>query len=274
MSDHEEYATTATFDLRNPDGAWLLLLLHGLGGDRQQALGLIDGYSDPRIAVLAPDLRAHGESPIVGPPGAFTFEALSADLLALIDRLGQGSKPVIVAGISMGAALALRLAISRALDLRGMALVRPAFDDTSSPDNLAVLPVTASLLRSVNPEAARASLLASPEYRAIAAVTESGASSALDQLEKPMARERAVRLAEVPKNVAWRDDGEMRGVDMPALVIGVDRDVMHPLALARRTAELLPEGRFVEATPRDVDPKRYDREIRAAVLGQIAEILG
>ena len=61
---------------------------------------------------------------------------------------------------------------------------------------------------------------------------------------------------------------------MPALVIGVDRDVMHPLALARRTAKLLPEGRFVEATPRDVDPKRYDREIRAAVLGQIAEILG
>lgn len=274
MSDHEEYATTATFDLRNPDGAWLLLLLHGLGGDRQQALGLIDGYSDPRIAVLAPDLRAHGESPIVGPPGAYTFEALSADLLALIDRLGQGSKPVIVAGISMGAALALRLAISRALDVRGMALVRPAFDDTSSPDNLAVLPVTASLLRSVNPEAARASLLASPEYRAIAAVTTSGASSALDQLEKPMARERAVRLAEVPKNVAWREDGEVRGVDMPALVIGVDRDVMHPLALARRTAELLPEGRFVEATPRDVDPKRYDREIRAAVQGQIAEILG
>lgn len=274
MSDHEEYATTATFDLRNPDGAWLLLLLHGLGGDRQQALGLIDGYSDPRIAVLAPDLRAHGESPIVGLPGAFTFEVLSADLLALIDRLGQGSKPVIVAGISMGAALALRLAISRALDVRGMALVRPAFDDTSSPDNLAVLPVTASLLRSVNPEAARASLLASPEYRAIAAVTESGASSALDQLEKPMARERAVRLAEVPKNVAWREDGEVRGVDMPALVIGVDRDVMHPLALARRTAELLPEGRFVEATPRDVDPKRYDREIRAAVQGQIAEILG
>ena len=274
MSDYEDYATTATFDLRNPDGAWLLLLLHGLGGDRQQALGLIDGYSDPRLAVLAPDLRAHGESPIVGLPGAFTFEVLSADLLALIDRLGQGSKPVIVAGISMGAALALRLAISRALDLRGMALVRPAFDDTSSPDNLAVLPVTASLLRSVNPEAARASLLASPEYRAIAAVTESGASSALDQLEKPMARERAVRLAEVPKNVAWRDDGEVRGVDMPALVIGVDRDVMHPLALARRTAELLPEGRFVEATPRDVDPKRYDREIRAAVLGQIAEILG
>ncbi len=274
MSDHEEYATTATFDLRNPDGAWLLLLLHGLGGDRQQALGLIDGYSDPRIAVLAPDLRAHGESPIVGPPGAFTFEALSADLLALIDRLGQGSKPVIVAGISMGAALALRLAISRTLDLRGMALVRPAFDDTSSPDNLTVLPVTASLLRSVNPEAARASLLASPEYRAIAEVTTSGASSALDQLEKPMARERAVRLAEVPKNVAWREDGEVRGVDMPALVIGVDRDVMHPLALARRTAKLLPEGRFVEATPRDVDPKRYDREIRAAVQGQIAEILG
>ncbi len=273
MTFHDGYALSATFDLVNPDGEWLLLLLHGLGGDRQQALGLVEGFMDSRMAVLAPDLRAHGESPIVGPAEAFTFDALVADVFALIDRLGQGTRPTIVAGISMGAALALRIALSTRLDVRGMVLVRPAFDDVPSPPNLAVMPVVARLLQMNDPEEARRALFASPAYRAIAEVTSSGARSVEEQLSKSLARARAVRLVEVPKNVAWSDADQLRSLDTPALVIGADRDVMHPIALARRTSALLSRGRFVEVTPRDVDADRYDREIRAAVRAQIGELL-
>jgi pimeloyl-ACP methyl ester carboxylesterase len=274
VTGHDDYARSAAFDLVNPNGAWLILLLHGLGGDRKQALGLSDGFLDARFAVLAPDLRAHGETLLVGDAEAFSFEALVNDLLALVERLEQGSKPTYLAGISMGAALALRMALADRLDVRGMALVRPAFDDTPTPANLAVMPVIAELLRSSDPAAARKALLASPAYRAIAAVTASGAKSALDQLHKPVALERAIRLAEVPRNVAWRDDCDLRSLRVPALIVGADRDVMHPLALARRTAALLPDARIVEVTSRDIDPERYDREIRSAVQSHIAEIAG
>lgn len=270
MTDHDAYARSAACDLIDPDGEWLLLLLHGLGGDRQQALGLADGFRDARFAILAPDLRAHGETSLVGEADAFTFASLVADILALVERLGQGSKPTYITGISMGAALALRMVLADRLDVRGMALVRPAFDTTPNPPNLAVLPVIAELLRSGHPVGARKALLASPKYQALAAVTASGAKSALDQLDKPNAHERAIRLAEVPKNVAWRDDAELRSLDVPALVVGVDRDLQHPLALARRTAALLPDARLVEVTPRDVDPARYDREMRDAVQSHIA----
>ncbi|HET9658721.1 MAG TPA: hypothetical protein VFP05_00215, partial [Thermomicrobiales bacterium] len=61
--------------------------------------------------------------------------------------------------------------------------------------------------------------------------------------------------------------------DVPALVIGTERDVMHPLYLARRTAALLPHGELVEVTPRDADPNRYDREIRSTVQRHVLEIL-
>lgn len=274
MSAHDAYARVAAYDLVNPDGEWLVLLLHGLGGDRRQALDLVGAPVDLQAALLAPDLRAHGDTSIVGDAEDFTLDALVADIVALVERLGQGRKPVYVAGVSMGAALALRLAMSRPIDVRGMALVRPAFADTPYPENLAVLPAIAELLRSVDPAVARDRLLASPEYRAIEAVTASGAMSAAQQLDKPQARERAVRLAEVPGSIAWRDDDELRRLDTPALVVGVGRDVVHPLALARRTAELLPGARYVEVTARDVDPLAYNREIRAAVRSHINAMIG
>jgi pimeloyl-ACP methyl ester carboxylesterase len=273
VSGHEAYANVAAYDLENPDGEWLLLLLHGLGGDRQQALGPVDGFRDPRLAILAPDLRGHGDTQLVGGPEAFTFEALVADILALVERLGQGSKPAYIAGISMGAALAIRLALGGCLDVRGLALVRPAFDDTPNPPNLAVMPTIAKLLQLDDAGKARAQLLASPEYREIGEITPSGAKSVEDQLVKPRARERAIRLVEVPKNVAWRDDAELHGLDVPALVVGTERDVMHPLHVARRTAALLPRAELVAVTPRDADPERYDREIRSAVQQHVLEAL-
>lgn len=273
MRGHDAYANLAAYDLENPGGEWLLLLLHGLGGDRQQALGLVAGFRDSRLAALAPDLRAHGGTPIVGDAEAFTIDELASDIVALIERLGQGSKPTYIAGVSMGAALAIRLALGGRLDVRGLGLVRPAFDDTPNPPNLAVMPVIAELLRLDDAGKARARLLASPEYREVADVTASGARSVEDQLTKSGARERAIRLVEVPKNVAWRDDAELRTLDVPALVIGTERDVMHPLDLARRTAALLPHGELVEVTPRDADPNRYDREIRSTVRRHVLEVL-
>ncbi len=273
MSGHDDYAGSATFDLLNPDGEWLLLLLHGLGGDRQQALGLVKDVTDSRLAVLAPDLRAHGESPIVGSAEAFSFDAMVADVRALIDRLRQGSKRTIVAGISMGAALALRIALAGSLDVRGLILVRPAFDDVPSPPNLAVMSVVARSLQMESVEDARRLLLDSPQYRAIAGITPSGAKSVESQLSAPMARERSVRLVEVPKNVAWRDPGQVQALDIPALVIGAERDAMHPIDMARRTAGLLSRGRLIEVTPRDVDQERYNREIRTAVREEIESLL-
>lgn len=274
MTGHDAYAAVAARTLVNPDGDRLLLLLHGLGGDRAQAFGLIDGSPDARLAVLAPDLRAHGDTPVIGGRDAFTFDALVADILALLDRLGQQRKPAYAAGISMGAALALRLALDGRLDLRGMALVRPAFDASPGPPNLAVLPVIAALLQAGDAESARRALLASPEYQAIASVSAAGAKSALDQVDKPHARERAIRLVEVPGNVAWRDGGDLAQVQVPTLVIGADRDPMHPIAMARRTAKLLPNARIIEVTPRDADPERYDREIRETVREHIAGVIG
>jgi alpha-beta hydrolase superfamily lysophospholipase len=62
MSSHQEYVQRASFELRNPTAEQLLVLLHGLGGDRNQPLRLVEGWQREDLAIVAPDLRAHGQT--------------------------------------------------------------------------------------------------------------------------------------------------------------------------------------------------------------------
>jgi pimeloyl-ACP methyl ester carboxylesterase len=60
-----------------------VLLLHGLGGDRRQALGLLpDDFPATRIA---PDLPGHGETDLL-PNEPITFAAFAAEVAKLLDR--------------------------------------------------------------------------------------------------------------------------------------------------------------------------------------------
>jgi len=82
-----------------------LLLLHGFTGTRQ-AWNHLRPLLGPRFAVVAPDLPGHGESPC---DPDITFEATLSSLLRLLDALG--SERIDVAGYSLGARVALGLAL-------------------------------------------------------------------------------------------------------------------------------------------------------------------
>lgn len=94
-------------------GAWLVpgapdaprvILLHGHGSSRTRELGTIRNLASRGFTVLAPTLRAHGDSD--GDLNDVGWSA-RADLVAAVEHLERnpGKRPVIV-GISMGAATA------------------------------------------------------------------------------------------------------------------------------------------------------------------------
>jgi pimeloyl-ACP methyl ester carboxylesterase len=99
----QQYVAAARYELLDRGGSHLVVLLHGLGGDRNQPLGLTtDRLAGTGVSVLAPDARAHGQTDVIGGPDDFTTAALAADVLALVDTLGLGDKQLIPVGISMG----------------------------------------------------------------------------------------------------------------------------------------------------------------------------
>jgi pimeloyl-ACP methyl ester carboxylesterase len=149
MTAAQEYAQRAYAVVHRRGSNHLALLLHGLGGDSKQPIGLTtDQLAGTGVDVLAPDARAHGETPVIGPAERFTTEALAEDVLALVDRLAFAGYRLIPIGISMGAAVALWLAEVVPDRLAGALLIRPAFVPEPWPPPSAPFSVVAPLLRS------------------------------------------------------------------------------------------------------------------------------
>ena len=221
------------------------VLLHGLGTDRRQPLGIfedvVQATAGPDELIVAPDVRAHGGFLAVGEPADFAIDRLAAEVCAqvpvAIAATGrshhEASEPITIIGISMGAALALRIALLGLLSVRRVVFVRPAYDDRSLHGNLRPFPVIGQIL---------AVALGGFSSRNVstAAFSPAGGQALLAQFQAPDAARRAMRLVEIPRNRAFADDAEL--AELPArgirsLVVGVPRDPVHPFSIAERWAD-------------------------------------
>ena len=241
------------------------LVLHGLGADRRQPLELFNPVvnavagSDERV--IAPDVRAHGGFLTVGRPADFAIDRLAAEVADATEAAVQAATghgidpgdPLTVLGISMGAALALRLALDGLLPISRVVFVRPSFDDTPLPENLSPFPVIGQLLADAGP-AGVGEFRERAIYQRIAAESPAGARGLLAQFAAPDAARRAMRLVEIPRNRAFASDDELAALGrrgIRSLVVGAPRDPVHPLALAERWAGGL-------GAPLEVLPARDD----------------
>ena len=161
------------------------LLLHGLGGDSSQPLSLVGPALPADARVLAPNIRAHGDSPLIGGPADYSFAAITRELLATVRETGFDDEPLTIIGISLGAALSLRLACSSVLAIERLVLLRPAFTDQPIPPNLAVFPVIAELLHRHPPDRAEAAFRRTGLYRSLREESRLGAAGVIEQFHTP-----------------------------------------------------------------------------------------
>jgi pimeloyl-ACP methyl ester carboxylesterase len=240
-----------------------VLLLHGLGGDSRQTLSLIEPSLPTGSRVIAPDLRAHGDSPLIGEPHDFSFEAITAELLDTARSAGLDDEPLTVIGVSLGAALSLRLVQTGLLPVERLVLLRPAFTDEPLPPNLTAFPVIGELLHQHPVDHAEQLFRGTGIYRSIREASPLGASGVMEQFRSPDARARAVRLVELPRNRAFRPDDQP--VAIPTTIIAAPRDPLHPLSVASLWHQRLPTSTLTEVPARDDGMRPYLAGIRAAV---------
>lgn len=232
----------------------LVALAHGFGGSarnfRAQARALGD-----RASVLLYDARGHARSDAPPSPAAYSPDALVDDLHRVIaDAAGpEGSAArVLVGGLSMGAATALRFALAWPERVRGLLLAAfpPGAHESRSNDD-AGRPSTQAAWAN-----AFAAAIERDGLEAAGARFAWGAESGFDPATADLVRRgflehapHAIRglllsvLATQPSAAELAP--RLRTLDVPALVIVGGRDALS-LAPSRVLARALPHARLVE----------------------------
>jgi pimeloyl-ACP methyl ester carboxylesterase len=240
---------------------------HGLCADARQTIEVFPSDAASRRVTL--ECRGHGRTGY-GNPQAIGIATFVEDVAALIGQLG--ASPVVVGGISMGAAIALRLAVERPGLARALILARPAWVAQRAPDNMSPNAEVGRLLATNPPELARTKFLAGPTAARLARDAPDNLASLCGFFGRAPVAETAVlleRISDDGPGVTERQIGTLR---VPALVIGTDGDAIHPMRHAEALAALIPGSRLVRITSKGEDRGRYVAEFRAAIshfLGSI-----
>jgi pimeloyl-ACP methyl ester carboxylesterase len=247
-----------------------VVLLHGLGGESSQPLSLFGPIIPPTVTVVAPDIRAHGGSSVVGSASDFSLANLADEVALALIGAGHATAPLTLVGISMGAAIALRLALDPRLEVSDAVFVRPAFTDRGLPPNLAAFPVIAQLMLDHGAADGERRFRRGALFARAAEESPVGADALLQQFRHPLAVERSRRLVEIPRNRAWSDASEPAAVTARTAVVAAVGDPVHPVAVARRWAELLPGPAYAEVPSRD---QGYGAQV-AATRRAVTRFLG
>jgi pimeloyl-ACP methyl ester carboxylesterase len=243
---------------------------HGLGGDVRQPAGL---FVPPKgIRLLCLDARGHGQTQPLGELSALSFDAFGDDVVAWLDHLGVGQ--AVIGGISMGAGVALNVAVRYPERVVGLVLSRPAWlDGPMPPENVARYAAIARLLRAVaavsnRDEALRlalAELEACDHYRDLVAGSPDTAQSLRGQLTNERAVAAVARLERLPADRPLADLRAAATIGVPALVLAHRQDPIHRFAFGEALARMIPGAKLVELTPKSIARESHAAEIQGCL---------
>lgn len=244
--------------LRGWDGGEGLPVIfqHGLGGDEAQVAEVFpDGYGIRRLTL---ECRGQGKSSL-GNVNELSIAQFADDVLAFADSLGVGR--FVIGGISMGAAIALRIAIRHPERVIALILARPAWLWAAAPANMRPFIEVASYLRKRTVEDFETSATA---HRLAREAPDNLAS--LKKFFSVKDREAiATLIATIAGNGPDVSEAEVRAIAVPTLIIGHKIDAVHPLKFAQKLTGMIAGSQLVEITPKATDKPRHVAEFRTNV---------
>lgn len=227
-----------------------ILLLHGLTATRRYVLHGSVVLARRGYRLVSYDARGHGESSPAPEGSGYGYEALTADLRAVLaDRAPQ--ERLVLGGHSMGCHTAVAHALDHADEVAALVLAGPVtLGIPASDERLAYWDRLADGLEQGGVEgfmeAYEASLGADPAW------VETALRVTRERMKlhrHPEAVARALR--EVPRSLPFEGLEELETLGVPSLVVASydEADPGHPYAIAEAWADRLPAGRLISEEP-------------------------
>ena len=235
--------------------------LHGMGGDRQQIVGLFGEIDD--LDLYAIDQRGHGDTEAIVDYADANFHTLSEDVLAFLNH--RQFDHCHLGGISMGAGVALACAVKEPNRFDRLVLVRPAWLADSVPKSLEIYLNIADHLDRYGAEEGEIQFQFTPDFGAAACLNMNAAQSLLGQFTRPQAADNADLLRGLVRSAPLRSLDELQRITAPVLLVGSDHDPTHPWAYCEVLKAHLPNAKLVQVTSAYKNRVNHNREIRAVV---------
>jgi pimeloyl-ACP methyl ester carboxylesterase len=231
---------------------------HGLGGGEAQIAQTFPG-GFRRVTL---ECRGHGASGL-GERRPFSFEMFADDVLAAADQAGLNR--FIAGGVSMGAAIALRLACRHPRRVAGLILVRPAWTFSPAPQNMQPISEVAGLILEHGADKGRRLFAQSDTATRLYREAPDNLASLLGYFDRPDARTFAQVLANIASDGPGVSERDAAALDIPTLVIGNATDAVHPLSMAYMLAAAIPNAIFADVTSKAADSQRHFSELHTQI---------
>ena len=221
------------------EGPRTTVLLHGLLLSQKMHRPLARALAREGNRVVTLDLLGHGQSDRPRDMAAYSMPFFGEQVIALLDHLEVDE--AVVAGTSLGANTALEAAAAHPERVRGMVVEMPVLDNALLGCAIAFTPLMCALT------------FGEPVMKGVSWATRKlptgrvwGADVLLDTVRQQPGPSAAVLQGLFFGRVAPHREIR-KTIDVPALVIGHDRDPVHPFSDSDALVDELPDARLVRA---------------------------
>jgi pimeloyl-ACP methyl ester carboxylesterase len=249
------------------EGERVLVLVHGLLMNRRMFERLAPELAAAGNRVICVDLLGHGRSDRPEDLRLYSMPLFARQVVALLDHLELDS--AVVGGTSLGANVALELAVRSPQRARALFIEMPVLDNALAAMAGAFTPVLLGLRygRPVFELTARVtSLIPRTNY-----LVDIG----LDWVRQRPGPSGAVLEGLLLGETAPHREQRLK-IEQPTLIVGHPRDPVHPFGDSGMLVEELPNARLVEATSIfewRIKPERLTGEL-TAFLDEVREVDG
>lgn len=244
-----------------------LVFLHGLGGGVSQIKSLYNVIPGVKLIVL--NQQGHGGS---APDWErFGFDSLADDVIAVLDHLGI--KRAVIAGISMGAAVSLNLAVRYADYVQKLILIRNAWSFEAMPaDRQKAFDDLGRCLERYH-ESIDGDWKSGLERfwctEGGKIVEATGSAYTKNAFTRPFREDYNIlwnkKYSLLPPQIPVNNREEIEGLMIPTLVIACKNDFCHPFEYGEKLYRTIPEARIIEIPSKDEDEKRHQEMINSSI---------